>query len=199
MSRIVKLLLLAGLAAIAVSGARAQTPPQGMNLTTGMPYACENAFGYVGCEQLMHPGARPPPPAPLPDVWAAIAVSPSNLAWGVKWLADSKRQAEADALAVCAKRAKDCRIVNATADICLALVQSIGDKVSVVGGPSGAANFAADNGMLKCQRAGGRGCKVLTSFCADGVKHEVHGHTEWSNGNPIFVPDGATGAAFGRR
>jgi hypothetical protein len=197
MRMVQRILLLAALAVMIASGAGAQTPPQGDDLTTGLPYACENTLGFQGCEEMLR-GLRKPPPAPLPDVWAAVAVSPSNLAWGVKWSANSERQAKAEAMATCARRAKDCAIVKTTADICLALVQSFADKVSIVM-ESPASNFASDKAMAKCRNAGGHSCKLLTAFCADGEKHEVHGTIKWSNGNPIFVPEGSSGAAFGRR
>src|ERR1700691_6007859 len=35
------------------------------------------------CDQAIQPG-RPAPP-PLPDVWGALAISPSTLTWGHSW------------------------------------------------------------------------------------------------------------------
>jgi len=176
----------------------AQTPPQGMDLTTGMDYACEANFGYVGCEQMMHPGAPRRAAPPKPDVWSAIAVSPSNLGWGVHWQSTTKKDAQDQAMAGCALHARDCVIVATVADVCAALVTSQAQKIYKIGGPTGAANFAEDNGKLRCQRAGGRACKVEISFCADGQRHDLKGKTVFSNGNPIFVPEGS-GGAFGRR
>ena len=56
--------------------------------------------------------------------------------------------------------------------------------------PSGAANIAEDAALARCRRAGGKTCALTTSFCADGVRHNLNGHTNFSNGNPIFVHDG---------
>ena len=195
-----KVFLLAALIGAFALAARvqAQTPPQGMDEATGMDYSCEGTLGYLGCEQLMHPGAPRPAAPPKPDVWGAIALSPSNMAWGVEWSQNTKKAAQDVAMAGCGKRAKDCVLVNTVADVCVALVMSDAQKIYKVGGPTGAINFAEDNAKLLCQRAGGKACKVAVSFCADGVKHELKGKTVFSNGNPIFVPEGS-GGAFGRR
>jgi len=74
------------------------------------------------------------------------------------------------------------------ADVCVSLAESFTQKIYVIGGPTGATNFADGNALLKCQRAGGRACSVAVSFCADGVNHALKGHTVLSNGNPIFMP-----------
>jgi hypothetical protein len=191
---------LGGLAATRM--AQAQTPPQGMDEATGMDYSCEGTLGYVGCENLMHPGPHAPAPPPKPDVWGALAVAPATLLWGTSWNYKTKQAAQAEALRRCrlSPAAKDCKIAVTVADVCVALVVSKPEKIYKVGGPTGAANFAEDNGKLQCQRAGGRSCATETSFCADGVQHVLNGQTVFSNGNPIFVPAGSDGAAgFGRR
>jgi hypothetical protein len=35
-----------------------------------------------------------------------------------------------------------------------------------IGGPAGGTNPATDNGLLKCQRAGGRSCRTAILFLA---------------------------------
>lgn len=137
-----------------------------------------------------------PPPPPKPDVWGAVAVSPSTLAYGSSWNWKSEKDAAAAALKYCG--ARDCKVVATVADVCLSLVESAAERIYMVGGPIGAANFADNNALLQCQRAGGRACIVKASFCADGVKHVLNGQTVFSNGNPIFVPQGQT-APFGRK
>jgi hypothetical protein len=133
-----------------------------------------------------------PQAPPKPDVWGAVAVSPTTLIWGNSWNYKSKEDAAAQALQHCRAigGGNDCKVVLKVADVCVALAVSQSEKLYLIGGPTGATNFAAANAMLKCQKAGGRNCTVATSFCADGVKHVLEGHTEFSNGNPVFVPSG---------
>jgi len=141
-------------------------------------------------------GAKPAPP-PLPDVWGALAVSPSTLFWGSSWKWKSQKEAETEALRRChlAGGPGDCKIAVTVADVCASLAVSPEQKVFKVGGPTGAANFADNNAMLQCQRAGGKSCAVVASFCADGIHHVLNGHTAYSNGNPIFVPNSQTSTA----
>jgi len=115
------------------------------------------------------------PASPLPDVWGAIALSPSTLDYGTSWNYKSEKDAASRALQECQKStsAKDCKLVVTVADVCVALALSKPEKVFAVGGPTGAVNYAAGNATLKCQRAGGKTCAVSTSFCADGIKHET--------------------------
>ena len=146
-----------------------------------------------------HPGPPRPAPPPKPDLWGAIAVSPS-LAWGSSWNAKTREDAEREALKYCKATAGDspCTIKVTVADVCVALVMSTQEKVTTIGGPTGASNFADSAATLRCQRAGGKACRVITSFCADGGRrHDLNGRTTFSNGNPIFTPGQAT--APGRR
>lgn len=141
------------------------------------------------CDQPNQPG-RPTPP-PLPDVWGALAVSPSTLGWGASWNYKDETAASQVALSKCrANGSSDCQLAITVADVCVSLATSPAQKVFSIGGPIGAANFADDAAILKCKRAGGQACATVTSFCADGVHHVLNGHTVFSNGNPIFVPDG---------
>jgi hypothetical protein len=144
-----------------------------------------------------NPGAKPAPP-PLPDVWGALAVSPSTLLWGSSWKWNSKKEAESEALRRCHLEGGpgDCKIVVTVADVCASLAVSPAQRVFSVGGPAGAANFSDNNAVLQCQRAGGKACSVVASFCADGIRHVLNGHTINSNGNPIFVPNNQTGTAL---
>jgi hypothetical protein len=146
------------------------------------------------CNQPNQP-ARPAPP-PLPDVWGALAVSPSTLSWGASWNYKDEAAASQNALSRCrANGPSDCKLAVTVADVCVSLATSPAQKVFSIGGPIGAANFAEGAAILKCKRAGGLACATVTSFCADGVKHLLNGHTVVSNGNPIFVPDGPRSAA----
>lgn len=144
-----------------------------------------------------------PPAPPKPDVWGAIAVSAKSMKWGTSWNYKSRDQAASAALALCKSAAakagaNDCRVNLTMPDVCAAIVFSLPDRLITIGGPIGAANFAADNARLICERKGGRSCTVGTAFCADGQKHNLYGKTVYSNGNPIFVPDGSS-PPFGRR
>jgi hypothetical protein len=199
--RFARPILLAFAATIVLAGAAVAQylPTPEPDLTTdpgtGANIGCERAYGTAACG-----GAGPARPVapPKPDVWGAIAVSPS-LGWGTSWNFKSQKDANAKALAGCQAQSKTgCKVAVSVADVCVALAISDKEKVYAIGGPIGAVNFAEDNGALKCQRAGGHQCKIATSFCADGQKHELKGQTVFSNGNPIFVPDGQS-AGFGRR
>lgn len=141
-----------------------------------------------------------PAPPPKPDVWGALAVSPSTLLSGDSWNYNSEATASNRALAECraSSRAGDCKVVVTVADVCVALASSKATNIYAVGGPTGAANFAENNALLKCQRAGGGACAITASFCADGIHHVLGGQTVSSNGNPIFVP-AQTNAPPGRR
>jgi hypothetical protein len=168
-----------------------QTPSSDLGPAEQWEQNCNNSLGYIGCNNMMHGGPQPPGPPPKPDVWGAIAVSPSKLYRG--W-ADSFKtmdQAAAGALTACQKfGVKDCKIVVMVADVCVALVTSDATNKYFVGGPAGASNFAESNGTLQCQRSGAKDCQVVDSFCADGGKrHNLNGNTVFQNGNPIFRPD----------
>jgi hypothetical protein len=141
------------------------------------------------CNQSNQPG-RPAPP-PLPDVWGALAISPSTLGWGASWNYKDEAAASQVALSKCrANGLSDCKLAVTIADVCVSLATSPAQKIYSIGGPIGAANFADGAAILKCKQAGGQACATVTSFCADGVHHELNGHTVLSNGNPIFVADG---------
>jgi hypothetical protein len=130
---------------------------------------------YDNCLNNCLRGPSKPAAPPLPDVWGAIAVSPSTLDYGTSWNYKNEKDAGARALQECQKStsAKDCKVVVTVADVCVALATSKSEKVFGVGGPTGAANYAAGNATLKCQRSGGKTCAISTSFCADGIKHET--------------------------
>jgi hypothetical protein len=153
---------------------------------------CNEALGYVGCAEMMHPGPHRPGPPPKPDVWGAVAVSATTLDWGSSWNSKSESDASGFAQRQCAAHgAQDCKLVKSFPDVCLSLVISPGEKIFTVGGPIGASNIAEDAALAKCRRAGGKACTLRSSFCADGLRHILDGHTTFSNGNPIFVHQGA--------
>jgi hypothetical protein len=111
-----------------------------------------------------------------PDVWGALAISPSTLDWGSSWNFSSKRAAIDQALTNCRAsphKAKDCKIEVTFPDICVALAISKPDGRYSLGGPIGAADYADGNALLLCHRAGGKDCAIATDFCADGIRHVV--------------------------
>jgi hypothetical protein len=171
------------------------TPPPSEYLDPdGNNVGCVRA-GYSNCGGFNSGEAARKTP-PKPDVWGAVAMSPGAVAWGVAWNYKSEASAKTEALARCRKAkvgGTACQVIKTVADVCLAIVASNPEKVAVIGGPTGASNFAEGNGQLLCQRAGGKSCKVLESFCADGQKHVLQGQTVYgAGGNPIFVPQGAS-------
>lgn len=115
-----------------------------------------------------------PAAAEQPDVWGAIALSPSTLASGNAWNYRSAAEAASRATAECRKSgASDCKVVVTVADHCVALAISKAENIYTVGGPVGAANYADGGALLRCQRAGGKNCTIDLSFCADGIRHVV--------------------------
>jgi hypothetical protein len=173
-----------------------------------VPFAAESQEG-VNCGMVETPNGpefwgacrgttRQAPPKP--DVWGAIAVALNFTLPGFAYNYPTEAGAKQGALENCAsKGGKSCKVAVTVADVCVALAMSTPEKIQVVGGPIGAANYASSGAMLKCQRAGGHSCKVTTSFCADGINHTMNASTVYSNGNPIAVAPGQTDAGFGRR
>ena len=174
------------------------TPPPSEYIDdSGVNIGCIRAYGAKKCGGGNNAPHRAPP---KPDVWGAIAVAPA-LDWGTAWNYSSEQAAQSEALRRCQLHAKPgtCKAAASVADVCIALVASKTENLWRVGGPTGALNIAEDNGKLQCKRAGGKACKVETSFCADGQRHELQGTTVYSNGNPIFVPQGQSETPVGRR
>lgn len=130
---------------------------------------------YENCINMCMNGPAQPAPPPVPDVWGAIAVSPSTLLAGNSWNFKSEQDAAKRALKECqtATKADDCKVVITVADVCVSLAISKPEKIYAVGGPTGAISYANGNATLHCQRAGGRSCAIALSFCADGIRHEV--------------------------
>jgi hypothetical protein len=153
--------------------------------------SCNATLGYVGCNNMMHGGPQNPGPPPKPDVWGAIAVSPTTLSRAWSFTHPTKESAADSAMAVCrATGAKDCKIAILVADVCVAFVESLSTRKYFIGGPAGASNFSENNGNLQCTRSGATDCKLMDSFCADGGgRHVLAGNTVMSNGNPIFQPN----------
>jgi Domain of unknown function (DUF4189) len=114
-------------------------------------------------------------PAPQPDVWGAVALSPSTMLEGHSWNFKSENEANQRAMKECQAVAKagDCKVVLTVADVCMSLAVSKPDKIYAVSGPSPGVTFSGGNSKAKCQRAGGKSCEVAISFCADGIRHEV--------------------------
>ncbi|MBZ5606068.1 MAG: DUF4189 domain-containing protein, partial [Acidobacteriia bacterium] len=91
---------------------------------------------YENCiHTCMTNGKKAPPP--LPDVWGAIAVSPSALVQGHSWNYKSEEEARQRALKECAAStvAKDCKVVVTVADVCVALAISKPERIYTIGGP----------------------------------------------------------------
>jgi hypothetical protein len=112
----------------------------------------------------------------LPDVWGALAVSPSLLSWGASWNYKDEAAASRSAITRCrTSGASDCKVAVTVADACVSLATSTGQKVFAIGGPIAAADSAERAALTQCKRTGGQACAVTTSFCADGVHHVVNG------------------------
>jgi hypothetical protein len=105
-----------------------------------------------------------------PSLWGAIAWSRSTAGWGVSWKFSTQQAAKDYAMGECAKSgAKDCAVNTLIADnLCTALAISVPEKVFGIG-LSGVIDFATPTATFRCQKAGGRSCKIVSTFCADGV------------------------------
>jgi hypothetical protein len=133
------------------------------------------------CNQSNQPG-RPAPP-PLPDVWGALAISPSTLGWGASWNYKDEAAASQVALSKCrANGLSDCKLAVTVADVCVSLATSPAQKIYSIGGPIGAANFADGAAILKCKQPGGRSaakrpCACRQRYCAVlwNVDHKLCG------------------------
>ena len=105
------------------------------------------------------------------DAWGAVAASPTTLASGNSWNFASREDAHARALKECADNgARDCKVVAAVANDCVAYAASMPEKVYGVSGAVRTTKVAKGDALAQCQRAGGRSCVVDVSFCADGVR-----------------------------
>jgi hypothetical protein len=108
---------------------------------------------------------------PKIDYWGAIAMSPVTLNYGNTWNYGSREDAAAAALDACAaKGARDCKVVAAVANLCVAYAASQPERVYGVSGAVAKMRAATNDALAQCQRAGGRSCAVDVSFCADGVR-----------------------------
>jgi hypothetical protein len=111
----------------------------------------------------------------LPDLWGALAVSPSLLSWGAAWNYKDEAAASRSAMTRCrASGASDCKVAVTVADACVSLATSTGQRVFAIGGPIGAANSAGQAALSQCKRTGGLACAITTSLCADGLHHVVN-------------------------
>ena len=105
-----------------------------------------------------------------PDLWGAIAWSKSTGGWGVSWKFSTQQAAKDYAMGQCAKSgAKDCAVNTLIANnLCTSLAISQPEKVFGIG-LSGVTDFATTVATYNCQHTGGRSCKIVSTFCADGV------------------------------
>lgn len=145
---------------------------QGCYVTgSSAPNAAGNSIPTWSCEDGGDVVKRYQPP-PEPDVWGAIAIS-TSLRFAKSWNYKSQQAAETAALSTCRSVSpiKDCKIIVSVADVCVSLAISNPERLYAVGGPIGAANYADGNAYLRCQRAGGKSCVIVESFCADGIRH----------------------------
>jgi hypothetical protein len=105
------------------------------------------------------------------DLWGAVAASPTTLASGNSWKFASRQDAHTRALTECAANGvRDCKVVAAVANDCVAYAASMPEKVYGVSGAVRTTKVASSDALAQCQRAGGRSCVVDVSFCADGVR-----------------------------
>jgi hypothetical protein len=108
---------------------------------------------------------------PKLDYWGAIAMSPRTLNYGNTWNNGSRQDATAAAMEACAsKGARDCKVVAAVANVCVAYAASLPEKVYGVSGAVRTNKVASSDALAQCRRAGGRVCEVNVSLCADGVR-----------------------------
>jgi Domain of unknown function (DUF4189) len=83
--------------------------------------SCIDSLGYVACANMGKPGARSPAPNVVNDLWNAIAYSPSRNIAAFAGSFTAPENAKAEALKGCAEWARDCRIVVAAHDVCVAV------------------------------------------------------------------------------
>ena len=105
-------------------------------------------------------------PGGYQDLWTAISVSSSTLAWGSSWGAQNRESAERAAQQHCAKTgAKDCKVEMWGQNMCLALAVSVPEKSWGVDSDRNGLRAKA-KALAWCQKSGGAHCTVPTWPCA---------------------------------
>jgi hypothetical protein len=131
----------------------------------GMEDACIEALGYLGCENLNHPGGGAQQLVPL--YWAALAISPTTMRAGGAHGRNSQDEAEQTAMQNCRRNgAKDCKILNWGRNFCVSLAVSYADK-SLGYNAASDRNSAASGALEKCRAYHGKSCVVILAPCAD--------------------------------
>jgi hypothetical protein len=126
---------------------------------------CQDALGYVGCDQLWHGGRGA---GGAPGIWGAVAISRSSTAYGYSYDYPSQEAANAAALEHCNSSLKgkhDCQVRSTFARDCIALATS-GDGSWGLSATYG--DLVADDkdALSRCQGAGGKTCSTVLAYCS---------------------------------
>jgi len=95
--------------------------------------------------------------------WGALAFSENGTAYSYSRNYNTKEEAEAGALAECAKYASDCKIYEAFQDRCTSLAGSPNGVYGWAWGGDLAARQA--RAIQECQKQGGTECRMVVNFC----------------------------------
>ena len=97
--------------------------------------------------------------------WGALAFSENGTAYAYSRNYATRENAEAGAMAECAKYAQDCKIYAVFDNKCVALAgASNGAYGWAIGGSDDAARQAG--AMRQCQQQGGTDCRMVSTFCS---------------------------------
>jgi len=139
--------------------------PQAESGLEGQMRVCNDALGYLGCDQLWHGGKGG---GGAPGIWGAVAISRSSTAYGYSYDYPSAESANSAALDKCnagLKGKRDCQVRSTFARDCIALATS-GDGAWGLSATYG--DLVADDkdALGRCQGGGGKSCSTVLAYCS---------------------------------
>jgi Domain of unknown function (DUF4189) len=146
--------------------------PQGESSLDQQLRTCNEALGYVGCDQLWHGGRGG---GGAPGIWGALAMSRSSLIYGYAYDFPSQESAKAGALKKCnaaLKGKRDCQAIFNFSNNCLALATS---EEGIYGYSKAYRDLVADDkeALGYCQKAGGKSCTTVLAFCSPNAGFHI--------------------------
>jgi hypothetical protein len=146
--------------------------PQGESSLDQQLRTCNEALGYVGCDQLWHGGRGG---GGAPGIWGALAMSRSSLTYGYSYDYPSQQSAIASALKKCnaaLKGKQDCQPLFNFSRNCLALATS---DEGIYGYSKAYGDLVADDkeALGFCQKAGGKSCTTVLAFCSPNAGFHI--------------------------
>jgi hypothetical protein len=156
-----------------------------------MQNSCQNALGYVGCDDLLHGKQGTSGPA---SVWGALAISRSSAMYGYSYSYPSAQEADTAAVNSCnagMKGKADCTVRSTFSNNCIGLATSDDGAYGFSGNSQDL--VATDREALsQCQKFGGKSCTTVLNYCTPGGSF----HT-WVGLAISMEPDPKVGISWG--